>query len=92
MTTLTPFGWTGPYRDFKSHYLNAYHRPVATATCSPGGQIAISLYKDREPLKAGGYIGEYQAGISAAAASLSAVLQSLNTGQGSHVDVSKKKR
>lgn len=88
VTTLTPFGWTGPYRDFKAHYLNAYHAG-GDGYMLPGGQIAISLYKGREPLKAGGYIGEYQAGISAAAASLSAVLQSLNTDQGSHVDVSK---
>ena len=88
VTTLSPFGWTGPYRDYKAHYLNVYHAG-GDGYLLPGGQLSIGLYKDREPIKAGGYIGEYQAGISAAAASLSAVLGSLNTGEGSHADVSK---
>ena len=25
MTSITPFGQTGPYRDYKSYYLNTYH-------------------------------------------------------------------
>ena len=88
VTTITPFGWTGPYRDYKSYYLNAYHAG-GDGYMLPGGQLAASLYRDREPIKAGGYIGEYQVGISAAAGTVSAFWERLDTGTGGHVDVSK---
>ena len=88
VTTITPFGWTGPYRDYKAYYLNAYHAG-GDGYMLPGGQLAASLYRDREPIKAGGYIGEYQVGISAATGTVSALLERLDAGTGDHVDVSK---
>ena len=88
VTSLTPFGSSGPYRDHKAHYLNTYHAG-GDAYLSPPGRLADQLYPDREPLKAGGYLGEYQAGLSAAVASMAATMGRLLDGQGCHIDVSK---
>ena len=52
MASITPFGQTGPYRDYKSYYLNTYH-------ASGAGYVlpAASPNADREPIKGGGYVG-----------------------------------
>ena len=69
---ITPFGMNGPYKDFRAYYLNTFHGG-GEGYCLPGG-IGWLLYSDREPLKAAGYLGEYDVGISAACATLGALL------------------
>ena len=76
--SLTPFGQTGPYSKYKSYYLNTYHS---------GGDGF--LQGDSTPTKGPGYMGEYQAGVSAAIAAMAAYYNARLTGQGQHVDVSK---
>ena len=88
VTSITPFGRTGPYKDYKAHYLNTYHAG-GDGYMLPLGRLADQLYPEREPIKAGGYLGEYQAGISAAVASSAALVGRLLDGQGQHIDVSK---
>ena len=88
VTSITPFGSTGPYRDYKAHYLNTYHSG-GDGYMLPGGRLADQLYPDREPIKAGGYLGEYQVGLSAAVAAAAALVGRLLDGQGQHIDVSK---
>ena len=86
-TSITPFGRSGPYKDYKAYYLNNYHSG-GDGWMLPGGRLADRLYPEREPIKIGGYIGEYQVGLGAALASLAAILSRTMDGEGRHVDVS----
>ena len=86
--SITPFGRSGPYKDYKAYYLNTYHAG-GDGYLLPGGRLADQLYPDREPIKVGGYLGEYQAGLSAAVATVAALLGRMLGGQGQHIDVSK---
>ena len=88
VTSITPFGRWGPYRDYKAYYLNTYHSG-GDGYLTPGGRLPDKLYPDREPLKAGGYLGEYQTGISAAIATVGALIGRMMDGRGQHIDVSK---
>jgi crotonobetainyl-CoA:carnitine CoA-transferase CaiB-like acyl-CoA transferase len=84
MTSITPFGQTGPYRDYKGYELNL---------CHAGGEGYLlpihSTEPDREPVKPGGIVGDCACGLSAALATLSAVYLVAETGIGQHIDVSK---
>jgi len=83
-TSITPFGESGPYRDFQTHHLNVYHSsPHTTFSVQSEGQ------PKRAPAKAGRYLAEYDAGLSAALGTLAAVLEATATGQGQHIEVSK---
>lgn len=86
MTSITPFGQTGPYRDYKSYYLNTIHGG-GEGYLLPAG-LGWVLYPDREPLKPGGFIGEYDIGLAAAIATLGSYYCAQSSGRGQHVDVS----
>lgn len=88
VTSITPFGRSGPYKDYKAYYLNTYHSG-GDGYMLPGGRLADRHYPEREPIKAGGYLGEYQAGLSAALAAMAGLLGRMTDGQGQHIDVSK---
>ena len=88
ITSITPFGRSGPYRDYNAYYLNTYHAG-GDGYMLPGGWLADRLFPEREPIKAGGYFGEYQAGSNAAVASVAALLGRMMDGQGGHIDASK---
>ncbi|HEY8820286.1 MAG TPA: CoA transferase [Dehalococcoidia bacterium] len=80
LTSVTPFGQTGPWRDLPINDLVAY-------ACS--GWASINGWPNREPLKASGYQGSMQAGLLAFVATMNAVVyRDRNTGKGQHVDVS----
>lgn len=84
MTSILPFGQTGPYVNYKAYYLNTYHiGHLGYLTPSESRDL------DREPIKAGGFFGEYCCGLSSAVATLAALYSRENTGKGQHVDVSK---
>jgi crotonobetainyl-CoA:carnitine CoA-transferase CaiB-like acyl-CoA transferase len=84
MVSITPFGQTGPYRDYMAREINTYHA---------GGEGYLlpveSEYPDREPVKAGGLAGDCMCGLSAALATLAAVYSRRAMGPGQHVDVSR---
>lgn len=84
MTSITPFGQTGPYRDYKAHNLNDSHGGGGGYP-TPGG----SPNAEREPLQGGGFVDGYIVGLSSAVATMLAYYQSMMTGSGQHVDVSK---
>lgn len=86
MTSITPFGQTGPYTEYKSCYLNTFHGG-GEGYLLPAG-LGYVLYPDREPIKAGGFIGEYDIGLAAATATLGAYFQAQVSGEGQYVDVS----
>ena len=84
-TYVTPFGLTGPYRDYKGPDLVVYHM---------GGLgyetpwFSVTAPESQRPLRAGGYQSEYLAGWSAALASMIAVFYRDTYGPGQMVDVS----
>jgi len=83
-TSITPFGHSGPYRDFRTHHLNVYHAsPHRTFMVEPENGPR------RAPPKAGRYLAEYDAGLSAAVGTLGAALAAAATGRGQNIEVSK---
>ncbi|MFQ5880767.1 MAG: CaiB/BaiF CoA transferase family protein [Dehalococcoidia bacterium] len=82
MASISPFGQSGPYRDYKA---------CDITTASAGGWTWINGWPDHPempPLKAFGPQTEYQAGVNAAVASLGALFWRLRSGRGQHIDVS----
>jgi crotonobetainyl-CoA:carnitine CoA-transferase CaiB-like acyl-CoA transferase len=84
MASITPFGQTGPRRDYKGYYLNTFHSGVE-GYITPGG----STFFDRPPINAAHFFGEYEAGAIAAGAVMIALYNRITHGQGQHVDISK---
>jgi len=84
MTSVTPYGQTGPYRRYKAHHLNIYHM---------SGQSHFSFdgkrRPDKPPAKGGGYVGDYDAGLSGAVATLAALYKRNLGSIGQHIDVSR---
>ena len=87
MTSITPFGQTGPYKDYKAYYLNVSHGS-ALGYLTPVNQ-QLSSKPEREPIREGGLIAEYDCGIFAALATLSALYLCQFTETGQYIDVSK---
>ncbi|MEE8369317.1 MAG: CoA transferase [Dehalococcoidia bacterium] len=77
--SITPFGQTGPYRDFKGNSL----------TCMAlSGLMYVTGDPDREPLCTGGEPAEYFAALNGWVAVLAALEQRAITDRGQHLDVS----
>ncbi len=84
VTAISPYGASGPHRDWRAYHLNLYH----------GSGHSSFFYQDpreaaRGPVVGGGNVGEYDAGLAAALATLAAVLGREATGRGQQVEVSK---
>ena len=78
VTSITPFGQTGPYRHYTGYDLNV----------QAAGGISIGVgTPDREPLAIPYSQGAYLAGLAGAASTLIAVLARESTGRGQLVDV-----
>lgn len=83
MTSITPFGQTGPYRDYKAYGLTISH--------GAGAAYLTPIDESEEefgPVKGGGFFDRYCNGLSAAAATLVALYTREMTGEGQHIDVS----
>jgi crotonobetainyl-CoA:carnitine CoA-transferase CaiB-like acyl-CoA transferase len=79
LTSITPFGQEGPYARYRGPEIIVY---------ALGGYMMLTGDPDREPLKAYGHQGEYQAGLQAAVGTLTAlVARDGGFGQGQQVDV-----
>jgi CoA:oxalate CoA-transferase len=79
LSSVTPFGQSGPWRDLPANELIAY-------ACS--GWASINGWPDREPLKGSGYQASFQAGLAAFDATMAAVVCRDRQGIGQHVDIS----
>ena len=79
MVSISNFGQTGPYRDYKATDMVEY---------ALGGLMYIFGSYDREPLKHAFNQAQFKAGTNAASAALMALYHQRSTGQGQHVDVS----
>jgi CoA:oxalate CoA-transferase len=79
MTSISYFGQWGPYRDWDGSDI------IAQAM---GGLMGLTGDADREPLKLPLSQAEFQAGLNAAVAILSALYFRSEAGDGQHIDVS----
>lgn len=80
MISITPFGQTGPYADWKATDLNAFH--ISGASSRYCGR------PDEAPLEHGTFAADYFGAVAAASWGLAAVYGRTNTGVGQQVDVS----
>jgi benzylsuccinate CoA-transferase BbsF subunit len=84
MTSITPFGQTGPYRNYKAYPINTYNGG-GLGYLSPqveGGSV-------QPPVKMGGFFSEYACGLVSAVGTLAALYVQRLTGTGQQVDMSK---
>ena len=80
MISITPFGQTGPYSDWKGCDLNAFHLSAAGHRyCGRPGEA---------PLEHGTFSAEFYGAVTAAAWGLAATIGRGRVGGGQHLDVS----
>ena len=79
MTSITPFGQTGPHKDYEFTELTVF---------ATSGAMYREGLPVREPLKYGGEMAQYFAGAAAAAATMAACFRSSLSGQGEWIDIS----
>lgn len=79
VASITPFGQSGPWRDW---------RATDTVAQALGGMLAVNGHPDGPPLRVMGLQAYHQAGIQAATGTLAALLVRDAGGGGQHVDVS----
>lgn len=77
MVSITPFGQTGPYRDYKGHCLN---HSALSRFLFPGSP-------NREPLDHAMSFADYTAGYAGATASMIVFYERYTTGKGRHCDI-----
>ncbi|OGO38156.1 MAG: hypothetical protein A2147_10525 [Chloroflexi bacterium RBG_16_57_8] len=80
LVSITPFGQTGPYKDWKAPDIVAW---------AMGGQMAPFGDPDRPPIRVSHHSQAYlNAGADGAMGALTALYHRASTGEGQHVDVS----
>jgi crotonobetainyl-CoA:carnitine CoA-transferase CaiB-like acyl-CoA transferase len=79
MTSISNFGQSGPYRDWKAQDIVIY---------AMGGAMNITGLPDREPLRLAMNLMAYQGGNMAATATMTGVLGQRRLGVGQHIDIS----
>jgi len=79
MTSVTPFGQTGPDSQYEFTELTVF---------ATGGGMHREGLPDREPLTYGGEIAQYYAGSAAAGVTMAACLSSWLEGRGRWIDIS----
>ena len=78
MTSVTPFGQTGPYSQYKT---------TDIVNWAMGGMQYLTGDRDRPPVRITYPQSQFHAGAQAAAGSMIALWHRNNTGEGQHVDV-----
>jgi len=84
VTSITPFGQTGPYSDYRAFNLNTWHAGGL-------GYVWRERYLEDgigPPLKGAGTLADFHTGVSAAVATMCAIIRRDFTGGGQHIDVS----
>jgi crotonobetainyl-CoA:carnitine CoA-transferase CaiB-like acyl-CoA transferase len=85
VTSITYFGQTGPYRDYKGSNLVSMHMS-AEAFLNPAYEVYDSDHNP--PLKLPGHSGDFLCGLIAAICTMSGVFAQKATGIGQHIDLS----
>jgi crotonobetainyl-CoA:carnitine CoA-transferase CaiB-like acyl-CoA transferase len=84
MASISPFGQTGPYKDYKGYDLNCYHFSVIGYE-TPFNQVTDPA--TQPPLKAAGEQANFLTGWTTATAIMSAVHWRHLTGKGQQIDM-----
>lgn len=84
MTSISPFGQFGPYRDYLANEFILYHM----SGLGFGTPCNVSQPEVEYPLWAQASVVEFRAGLAGAVASVSALVDSLASKKGCHLDVS----
>ncbi|MBL7119206.1 MAG: CoA transferase [Dehalococcoidia bacterium] len=79
MVSITAFGQTGPYKDYKGYAINS---------SALGGQSVCAGEPGREPLTPPLCLGHYQSGAAGATAAMAALFARESSGKGQQVDIS----
>jgi crotonobetainyl-CoA:carnitine CoA-transferase CaiB-like acyl-CoA transferase len=82
MTSIVPFGLTGPYRNYRAEDLTIW---CAGGVCVLNG---APQFPELPPLKTAGQQAGYQGGAHGATATVAAAFAQLRDGTGQHVEVS----
>jgi crotonobetainyl-CoA:carnitine CoA-transferase CaiB-like acyl-CoA transferase len=81
MTSITPFGQTGPYKDYKGGEL--INESMGAVGFDSAREVDVSL----EPIKLPGHIFSFQTGLGAAVGTIGAAINQTMTGHGTYLDV-----
>lgn len=76
---LTPFGQTGPYRDWKADNLSLW---------ALSGMLQLTGYPDRRPIMPGARLSYYLVGANGAVAAVAALYAREETHRGQRIDIS----
>jgi crotonobetainyl-CoA:carnitine CoA-transferase CaiB-like acyl-CoA transferase len=79
MTSISNFGQSGPYREYKADELVMY---------AFAGLMNLTGEPDREPIKVGALTTANLAGANAYLSTMTALMHRLGTGEGQHIEVS----
>jgi crotonobetainyl-CoA:carnitine CoA-transferase CaiB-like acyl-CoA transferase len=79
MTSISNFGQTGPYRDYRAEEIVSY---------AMSGLMYLTGDPNKPPLCSGPAMSQYTAGLKAYIATLMAIYQRAAIGKGQHIDVS----
>lgn len=79
MTSITPFGQDGPYRDYRATEITVF---------ALGGYMSLIGDRSRAPLKFGGSVAQYTTGLYASTATLTALHLAEEAGMGQYIDIS----
>jgi CoA:oxalate CoA-transferase len=84
MVSITPYGRSGPFKDYKAYQLNTVH------VSGQGFMLPIpALDMDRPPVKAGGQSSGFDVGLVAVVAVNAAFYYKLLTNKGQYIEISK---
>jgi crotonobetainyl-CoA:carnitine CoA-transferase CaiB-like acyl-CoA transferase len=85
VTSITPFGQTGPYRNYRgSALVNCYLAGIAYSNPAEG----VEDIEHHAPLKTPVHSAEFMGAPGAAAGTMSAIIARQRSGKGQHVDMS----
>ncbi len=79
MTSVTPFGQSGPHKDYEFTELTLF---------ATGGGMHREGLPEREPLRYGADVAQYFSGTTAAAATMTALFGATMCGEGEWIDIS----
>jgi crotonobetainyl-CoA:carnitine CoA-transferase CaiB-like acyl-CoA transferase len=84
VASITPYGRTGPYRDYKAQPLNVCH------ASGQGYLLPLPAHDaDRPPVKTGGHMPDYDAGLVSVLPVLAALFSKGVTGKGQFIEISR---
>ncbi len=85
MTSITPFGQSGPFRDYKAcDLINTHVSGMAFGNPAEG----VTDPEKQPPLKQPAHTGDFMVGLSAGVATMTAVVGRKRGGPGQHIDLS----